>query len=152
MSAIDAQEDLPVLRLTRLLPASPERVFDAWTDPESVAVWMCAGTTIGATADLDVRVGGRFTVVMRGTENDHVHSGEYREIRRPDRLVFTWTSSGTEGKETLVSIDFVARGQGTELRLTQELLPSRDAADNHRRGWNSIFDKLAAHLEVPARP
>ena len=151
MSAIDAQEDLPALRLTRLLPASPERVFDAWTDPESVAVWMCDGTTTVASVELDVRVGGQFRVVMRGTESDHVHSGEYREIRRPDRLVFTWTSSGTEGKETLVTLDFVARGKGTELRLTHELLPSQDAADKHQGGWTSIFDKLAAYLDALVR-
>jgi uncharacterized protein YndB with AHSA1/START domain len=38
---------LPIV-VTRVLSASPEEVFDAWTDPKSLAVWMCPGSVKGS--------------------------------------------------------------------------------------------------------
>lgn len=70
----------PVLRLVRELPASPEEVFDAWTDPLSIRVWMCPGRVEESVAALDVRVGGRFRIVMREVGTEHVHTGEYVEV------------------------------------------------------------------------
>jgi uncharacterized protein YndB with AHSA1/START domain len=44
--------------IRRMLPATREEVFAAWTDPESIAQWMCPGDVTRAEAQLDVRVGG----------------------------------------------------------------------------------------------
>ncbi|MGH7965219.1 MAG: SRPBCC family protein, partial [Candidatus Binatia bacterium] len=55
----------PVVRIRRRLPATPQEVFDAWTDPESMKDWMCPGTTTLAAVELDVRIGGKFRIVMR---------------------------------------------------------------------------------------
>jgi uncharacterized protein YndB with AHSA1/START domain len=46
------------IRLVRVLPAPPEEVFDAWTDPESIREWMCPGAIYETAATLDVRVNG----------------------------------------------------------------------------------------------
>lgn len=142
------------IRLVRLLPAPPEEVFDAWTDPASMKYWMCPGTISETTAQLDVRVGGRFTIVMRGTSGDHVHSGEYREIERPRRLAFTWVSKGTHGRETIVTIELRSRGRDqTELTLTHEGMPDDEATSRHRGGWGDILTKLEAHVtRAGARP
>ena len=83
----------PVVRVVRRLPASREEVFDAWLDAESLQEWMCPGATRKTVAEVDARVGGRFRIVMTGEHGDTEHTGEYREIRRPDRLVFTWIST-----------------------------------------------------------
>lgn len=53
------------IRLVRVLPASPEEVFDAWTDPKSIQEWMCPGAISEAVATLDVRINGRFTIIMK---------------------------------------------------------------------------------------
>src|SRR5262249_45040096 len=50
----------PPLRLVRVFPARPAEVFEAWTDPQSLAQWMCPGAIRETVAELDVRVGGRF--------------------------------------------------------------------------------------------
>ena len=138
----------PVIRLQRLLPASPQEVFDAWTDPESLQQWFCPETVSLAKVELDVRVGGHFRIVMRDETKDLAHTGEYREIVPPQRLVFTWRSSGTYDQETLVTVEFHGRGKMTEIELTHELLPDVDAAGSHTRGWQSIMEKLARHLNV----
>ena len=141
-----------VVRVTKLLPASPEVVFDAWTDPESLAQWFLPGPIRVGPVEVDLRVGGRYRIVIVG-EAEHVIWGEYLEIERPKRLVFTWFSAGTGGEETLVTIELEARRSGaggsrTELVLTHEQLPDRQAATRHEAGWSNILDALGAHLAL----
>ena len=77
----------------RVLPAAPADVFAAWGDPESLRVWMCPAEGIEhASAEVDFRVGGAFTIVMHGEGQDYRQTGEYLEIDAPRRLVFTWIS------------------------------------------------------------
>jgi uncharacterized protein YndB with AHSA1/START domain len=136
----------PSLRIVRRLPARPEKVFDAWIDAESLRVWMCPGEMRVVAVDVDARVGGEFRIVMRGAQGDVEHTGQYREIRRPERLVFTWTSRITGGCETLVTIELRAQGKDTELILTHEQVPDDEARRLHQGGWTSIVEKLAGHL------
>lgn len=136
----------PVVRLSRLLPALPEEVFAAWTDPESLRQWMCPGTTTVAAVEVEVRVGGRFCIVMRDEKGDLTHAGEYREIRPPQRLVFTWRSNATRNEETLVTVELYPRGDETELVLTHERLPDEPAVVKHTQGWRGIMEKLAMYL------
>jgi len=136
-----------VVRLTKLLPASPEQVFDAWTDPDSLAKWFLPGPVKIGPVELDLRVGGRYRIVIVG-ETEHELWGEYLEIERPKRLVFTWYSANTGGGETLVTIEFEARGERTELTLTHEQLPNRQAAAQHESGWTNILDALGNHLAL----
>lgn len=136
----------PVLRIVRRLPASPEEVFDAWIDVDSLREWMCPGTSHVSAAEVDPRVGGRFRIVMRNEAGDTAHSGEYRELRRPERLAFTWISEHTLDRETLVTVELRAVGEETELTLTHERLPDDDARRKHERGWTGIVEKLAARL------
>jgi uncharacterized protein YndB with AHSA1/START domain len=84
---------------------------------------------------------------MSGEAGDTEHSGEYRELRRPERLAFTWISEHTLGRETLVTVALRAVGEETELTLTHERLPDDEARRKHERGWTGIVEKLAAHLD-----
>lgn len=136
----------PVVRVVRRLPASRDEVFDAWLDAESLKEWMCPGTTRKTVAELDPRVGGRFRIVMTREQGDTEHTGEYREIRRPERLVFTWISTNTLGRETLVTIELRVAGDETELTLTHESLPDDEARRTHEGGWSAIVDRLAVKL------
>ena len=81
------------VRVISHFSASPERVFDAWLDPEMIGRWMFGPALRDeevVRVAVDSRVGGSFSFVVRrqGKEIDHV--GEYLEIVRPRRLVFTW--------------------------------------------------------------
>lgn len=134
------------LRITRILPAPPAEVFAAWTDPRSLAVWMCPGTVREAMAEVELRVGGRFRIVMKHSGEDFVHTGEYLEVSPPHRLVFTWISKATHGRTTTVTIELRPHGRGeTEIVMTHEGLPGETRAE-HSSGWGQIVQKLEAHL------
>ncbi len=78
---------------------------------------------------------------MNSDTECYPHTGEYRVIDRPRRLVFTWHSRGTEQKETLVTVDFVPLHGATEVVVTHERL-SDDARPAHTNGWTSALDHL----------
>src|SRR5208282_5528538 len=93
----------PRLVLKRLIDASPRRVFEAWTDPKQFAAWWGPHGFSAPVVELDLRVGGRINVHMKGPdgspwEKPYPMGGEFREIRPFDRLVFTATlPDGTGG-------------------------------------------------------
>lgn len=139
-------EIVPALRIVRRLPATPDEVFDAWVDADSIRQWMCPGELEVTVAEVDARVGGRFRIVMSTGDRHTEHTGEYLEIRRPERLVFTWRSRTTRDRETVVTVGLRAVGAETELTLVHERLPDDESRGMHERGWSSIVEELAAHL------
>lgn len=142
----------PPLQIVRILPAPPEEAFEAWTNGDSLKQWMCPGSTFVPIVELEARVGGRFRIVMRDQGGDYIHTGQYREIRPPERLVFTWVSATTRGKPTLVTIEFRPHGaEETEMVLMHEQLPDEDSFSKHQRGWGQIATKLATHLRKEDR-
>jgi uncharacterized protein YndB with AHSA1/START domain len=131
----------------RVLWASPEEVFDAWTDPKSLALWMAPGSVSRSIVESDPRVGGRFRIVMKGPDCENEHTGEYLVLDRPRALVFTWISRATRGKSTTVSVGIRRLGPGqTEVTLLHEGLPDEQATSQHGSGWGHILDKLGAAL------
>ncbi len=133
------------VNVSKHLPAPPEVVFDAWTTRESMEEWFSPMTTSDIPV-MDVRVGGKYQIDMKGKDCVHSHTGEYKEIDRPNKLVFTWISDGTNHEESVVTVLFEAEGDGTLLTLRHEGLPSEKACDEHRGGWTAIADKLEARL------
>ena len=125
----------------RTISASPEDLFDAWLDPEALAEWMRPGTIRSAVASVEPRVGGRYQIVMQGESGAIPHTGVYRVIDRPKRLVFTWQSPHTGPDETLVTVDFLKSGRSTEVVVTHEKLPE-SARPSHSRGWTSGLEHL----------
>jgi uncharacterized protein YndB with AHSA1/START domain len=136
----------------RVLAASPEEVFAAWSDPESLRVWMCPGDLRWAEAEVDFRVGGRFRIVMHG-DTPYAQHGEYLEIDPPKRLVFTWISEWISEAEAHTRVEVTlepASDGGTRLQLVHDALPPGDAYAGHEEGWRSILEKLDQHLRTRA--
>ena len=76
----------------------------------------------------------------------HVMTGVYQEIDEPDRLVFTMSWEKPDAAETLVTLQFRARGNGTELLLIHERFPSEPLRDEHERGWTGCLEQLGCRL------
>jgi uncharacterized protein YndB with AHSA1/START domain len=139
-----------VLRLERLLDASPERIFAAWTDPDLLRRWWAAQpdwTTSEATAD--VRVGGRYRLSMQDTAGTiRTVVGEYLEVDPPRRLAYTWQwephgdPSAAPGDVTVVEVDFVAEGSATRVVLEQRGFDGEPERDKHDHGWRGCLDNL----------
>src|SRR5712692_8880029 len=142
---IEETNDKLVLR--KLIPASRQEVFAAWSDPESIRDWMCPGDTTSSGAKIDFRVGGAFSILMKGGKEDCDHTGVYQVIEPPSKLSFTWISKNTDHKATLVTIELLERKGGTELTLTHERFPSADRVKQHKSGWSQIADRLAEYFQ-----
>jgi uncharacterized protein YndB with AHSA1/START domain len=125
----------------RTIAASAEDLFDAWLDPEALATWMRPGTIRSTVAKVEARVGGGYEITMQGQSGPIVHKGVYQQIDRPKKLVFTWASPGTEQRDTLVTVDFIAAGKRTEIVVTHEQLPE-SARPSHSNGWTSGLQHL----------
>ena len=137
----------PSLTLVRRLEASPARVFAAWTDPAQVTQWMRPLDNECIHAENDVRVGGRYRIVMRAPDGEeHDVSGVYREIVADKKLVFTWAWRSTPERESLVTIALRPIGDATELTLTHEQFFDEEARDRHNEGWNSCLDKFVQYF------
>jgi len=132
------------IEIWRLVPAPVDEVFRWWTEPDLLRQWM---SPVGSVeAEVDLRVGGRFRIVMREGDTRIDHTGEYLEIQPPARLVFTWVSDFTGAEPSLVTVELERDATGaTRLHLLHSELPEAVAA-SHRRGWGAMLDRLAAGL------
>lgn len=138
--------DDQVLLIERTIAAPPEKVFDAWVNPDMLVQWWGPeGMTIPQHV-LDVREGGEWETTMRNAEGgEHFVSGVYKTIDRPNRLVFTWAwrqPDGTRGEETQVTVTFEAVEGGTKMTLDQRSFAEASTRDNHGMGWQSSFNCL----------
>lgn len=132
----------------RKIKASPEEIFDAWLDSDSLGEWMRPRAIPRTTVTVDAREQGRFEIVMHHPDGPLVHTGTYRRIDRPRRLVFTWISPATEQRESLVTVDIIAGVGFTEVVVTHEQLPSESAAPSHTEGWSDALGLLAERVSA----
>jgi len=135
-----------VIEINRRLPAPIAEVFRWWTDPELLCEWM---TPVGTVeAEVDLRVGGRLRIVMKGEGRVIEHTGEYLEIDPPRRLVFTWVSPYTGSVPSVITVELHAAGDDlTDLRLVHSQLPD-EAARWHRGGWDAMLERLDGRLHA----
>lgn len=136
----------------RRMPAPREIVFDAWIDPEGLREWMCPGDVVSADAALDVRVGGSFRITMKSKTQTHEHVGTYQVVERPSKLVFTWSTVANPGEITLVTVEFLPRGDESEIVITHERFKDPEVAQRYEMGWGTIAKKFAAYLSEPRKP
>lgn len=148
---------IPHVRITRFFRAPRERVFAAWTNAEQMKRWMGPPNFICPEAESDLRVGGRYRVVMRGTppprdgeapqEITSTVTGEYLEVRPPELVRYSWNPTWSPGEETIVTLRLHEENGGTRLELLHENFATVESANGHNQGWNGALDKFAAYVE-----
>lgn len=133
--------------VTRHFDLPAEQVFNAFLDV-AIARRFLFATADGEmiTAEIDARVGGRFTFTDRRPDmGDVLHTGEYLEIERPHRLVFTFGVPQFNPAYTRVTIEIVPADGGCDLTLTNDDVHA-EYAERNVEGWSKILAGL-----VPAR-
>lgn len=135
--------DLTV-NLSKVIQAPIEKVFDAWLDAETLAKFMLPAPGMPTPEVItDARPGGRFSIIMHVGDEKIPHTGEYLEIIRPDKLVFTWESPCSVDQST-VTLKFAAiTPVSTEMELTHVRFIDEDTRADHDRGWTNILDAQA---------
>ena len=134
------------LRLRRRFPRSPEAVFRAWTDPETLRRWWCPPGWAPAEMEVDLRTGGAYRLGMRplaGGTPVYVR-GRFLEISEPDKLIYTWKweNAFEQMPETCVTVRFIGSSDSTEMELTHEPLSEVTLCLRHRSGWVEAWQRL----------
>lgn len=145
-TVIEAQ----TLRITRRFKAPRERVFAAFTSAEAVSQWFGPVPDEIAECENDFRVGGRYRFKVNCSgEEPSIAIGVYREITPPSKIVYTWKWENDEdwaNVESLVTFEFKAVGDETEMHFTHTGFPSDESRKNHTHGWEASFKKLAGMM------
>jgi uncharacterized protein YndB with AHSA1/START domain len=137
------------LTLVRHIKARPSIVFDAVTTAEGIAQWWGPDAGPVLVAEADVRVGGHFRVRFRMLDgSEHESQGEYLELVKPERIVFSWRWTGGQEDPGISRVEIKLRAipEGTELTFTHALLHDEEARRTHEAGWIGSLDKLEAHF------
>ncbi|MEM8782252.1 MAG: SRPBCC domain-containing protein [Planctomycetota bacterium] len=133
------------IRLNKLVRASRERVFEAWTNPDQLAVWFApdADTTCNDVT-IEPRVGGTFRFCMTSSNGKHTGGGKFTVFDPPNVLAYTWSweEQPDFGADSLVTIELheaenpYDEGQpATEVILTHERLKTAVERSEHTGGW-----------------
>jgi uncharacterized protein YndB with AHSA1/START domain len=140
-----ADDSKPAVNLARLIPAPQAVVFRAWTDPAELRRWWGPPGFSCPSAEIDLRVGGRYRIAMQPPDGEVIYlSGTFKLIEPPRRLVYSWRwEAAAEPVETLVTVEFHARGQATEIVLHHRLFADAAVRDRHDGGWKGCLDRLA---------
>ena len=132
---------------TTTFPVDRRRVFRAWTTPEELKAWWRPGAYITKEVSIDLRVGGSYRIVMQHASGSIATvAGKYLHVEAPSRLVMTWVSEGgarDDGTESLLTVEFLDRGNSTELRLTHDHLSAGTGA-GFDSGWTAVLTHLIA--------
>jgi uncharacterized protein YndB with AHSA1/START domain len=134
------------LEFERLLDASPEVVFDAFTEPGGqAAFYRQPGPGWIVRSECDLRVGGVWTVEF-GPSEDRIyrHRHVFQVIDRPRRLLMTTTETRLDGSsfDTEMELVFEEQEGRTLLRMFHRGFPTTELRDEHTRGLPEAFAQL----------
>jgi uncharacterized protein YndB with AHSA1/START domain len=136
-----------ILRMNCRLDASPQAVFDAWTEQSQWEQWIGSASMRCNVPLLEPRIGGHFKLVMHPANGPETRlDGEYRTFDGPKSLGFSWWVEGSDVRTTLITVDLKPAADGTELTLRHEGLSSIASRDSHGKSWEESFDKLKIFL------
>jgi uncharacterized protein YndB with AHSA1/START domain len=143
----DATDDDTTLRLERQIALPPEELWALWTDPEQLLRWWGPDGYACWVRQFDARVGGQWRIELRRPDGSSgATSGVFRVLEPPHRLAYTWAwddPSGRRGHESEVTVTFEPAPGGTRLVLMHQRFDTRQARDNHGRGWTNSLDHLS---------
>lgn len=148
-------DDLLTVRLSRVLPAPRERVFEAWTSPELIHRWWGPKGYRGVSSEADPRPGGAFAVEIQDPDGVvHRMAGLYTEVEPPSLVCIEIRHRQFEGAAerpegyipTQVRVELREHAEGTELILAHSGFLDAALAGRFKGGWSGSFDKLETLL------
>jgi uncharacterized protein YndB with AHSA1/START domain len=148
-------------RSSRVIKASREALYRAFTDPEALATWLSPGEMTGKIHEFDARVGGGYQMSLFYPSSEQVYRGKtseqedrftarFIELTPPSRIVQVITFDSADpaysGEMTMVAT-FEERDGGTEVTIAFENMPSGVRPEDNEAGTQSSLEKLARYVE-----
>ncbi len=136
--------------MTRVFNAPRALVWQAWTDAKMLAQWFGPRGFTASVPQLDVRVGGALRIIMHGSDgNDYPMKGTFREVKAPERLVFSNIAIDNDGNHLLegeTTVTLSEQDGKTTMTMTSRavgLVPiSTQMLAGMEAGWTQSIDKL----------
>lgn len=146
------QLELPYLQIVRKFEVPPEKVFDAFTEPEAMRVWWTEQTSF----DIDLRVGGSWKIIRKEGGEVYTALGEYLEVKKPHRLVYSYAMPQFSSNVDTIFIDIASTGtsssvltfkqKGEDINTELQDLPA-EGLSMSEVGWRKGFDLMAKAWE-----
>ena len=140
-----------VLRLERILPATRAAVYMALSDPGDLAKWWGPRGFTAPSVEFDPGVGDSYRIAMQPPDGDLFYlSGEFQVVDPPAHLAYTfrWEPPDPNDRQTVVTLRLQARGERTQVLLTQGQFATEDRLALHERGWIDSFGRLEQVLRT----
>jgi uncharacterized protein YndB with AHSA1/START domain len=139
--------------LTRVFDAPRDLVFEAHTSCEHMSRWWGPRRYEVSSCEMDFRPGGAWRIVHRGADGtEHGFRGEFREIVRPERIVWTFEYEGMPGHVSVDTLTLQERDGKTSLTATSvfDSVEDREGMlqSGMQEGAAETWDRLAEYLEL----
>ena len=136
--------------LHRVLTASPEKVYRAFTDANAMAAWIPPYGFLCEVHSFDVRVGGTFKMSFINFSTGHKHSfgGKFTDLKTNEFLKYVEQFDDPNLPGDMTTTVWIKKNlAGTDLKITQENIPSAIPSDMCYLGWQDSLDKLKKLVE-----
>ena len=137
------------LTVSRVVEAPPERVYEAFVDPDELAEWYHPPGFGAEVHDFDATEGGSYRITMAGQtpeteEHAHTYDGNF-EVLEPGQRIVQRETPPDAGGEMMVTITFEDVADGTEVTVTLEIPAAWP--DGAIEGWEAALGNLTERLE-----
>lgn len=127
-ATIEADAEVPIIRITRDFRATPEQLLRAHTDPELFAAWIGPESVFTAIDYWDARTGGSWRFHGKRGDEEYAFHGSFHEVT-PERIVQTFTWEGMPEGVSLETLRFEDLGDGWTRLHAQSLVDSFEGRD-----------------------
>jgi uncharacterized protein YndB with AHSA1/START domain len=148
-------------RTSRVIKASRETLYRAFTDPVALGVWLSPGEMTGTVHEFDARVGGGYQMSLFYPSSEQIYRGKtseredrftarFVELTPPSKIVQTISFDSEDAAfagEMTMTVTFQERGGGTEVTILFEHIPSGIRPEDNDTGTRSSLEKLARYVE-----
>jgi uncharacterized protein YndB with AHSA1/START domain len=148
-------------RTSRVIKASREALYQAFTDPAALAVWLAPEGMTGKVHEFDARVGGGYRMSLFYPSSEQVYRGKtskredrftarFVELTPPTRIVEAITFDAVDpafAGEMIMVVTFEERDDGTEVTILFENIPPGIRPEDNEVGTRSSLEKLAGYVE-----
>lgn len=136
--------------LHRVLKATPDKVYRAFTQPAAIASWLPPYGFVCTVHSMDVKVGGPYKMSFTNfsTSNSHSFGGRYLELKPGEFLKYSdeFDDPNLPG-QMITSVWLKKVSCGTEIKIVQEGIPAAIPAEMCYLGWQESLEKLAKLVE-----
>jgi uncharacterized protein YndB with AHSA1/START domain len=149
LEAASTAVSTPIVEITRVVRTSRARLYQAWTDADSLKQWFGPADMHCSSVDLDPRIGGAY--IARIVHNadparpEATASGHFTKLVADKLLQFTWKPSWNPGEDSLVTVSFRDAAGGAEITIRHENF-DQSAVPSYNQGWIGCLDKMEVAL------